>query len=104
MLGCLYLGSQDILVVHQLLEMITKEEDRLTQIMKEKKAEEERKQQAEGSSSPSSSSSSQSNSLMGMLGGLGGLGGLGTLGSAHSSPKPEEEAAKSKEGKYFNIV
>ena len=81
MTGCLYLGSQDILVIHKLLEKIMKEEDRLTEIKKQKKAEEEKKQ---GDTSPSTPTNT-STDMFGLL-------------TPQKSPKPEENEAKAKEG------
>ena len=98
MLGCSYLASQDILVIHEILGKITAEEDRLNEIKKQKKAEEEQKKQNDSSPTTPSSPSSSSNPLAGMFGGLAGLGGLAGITSPQNSPKPEEAAAKAKEG------
>lgn len=99
MLGCSYLASQDILIIHEILGKITAEEDRLNEIKKQKKIEEEQKKQNDSSpTTPTSPSSSSSNPLAGMFGGLAGLGGLTGIASPQNSPKPEEVAAKAKEG------
>ena len=88
MLGCSYLASQDILVIHEILGKITAEEDRLNEI----------KKQNDSSPTTPTSPSSSSNPLAGMFGGLAGLGGLAGITSPQNSPKPEEVAAKAKEG------
>ena len=41
-LACAYAGSQDIVVVHQLIGLMTVEESRLAKLRKQKKEEEEK--------------------------------------------------------------
>ena len=96
LLGCLYVGSHDILVVHQLIEMMTAEESRLAKLRKQKKEEDE-KNGVKKDPTPAAQDA---------FGGLAGMGGLSSLFGAlpsPSTPKPAEEAAMAKEDNEFQL-
>lgn len=96
LLGCLYVGSHDILVVHQLIEMMTAEESRLAKLRKQKKEEDE-KNGVKKDPAPAAQDA---------FGGLAGMGGLSSLFGAlpsPSTPKPAEEAAMAKEDNEFQL-
>ena len=96
LLGCLYVGSHDILVVHQLIEMMTAEESRLAKLRKQKKEEDE-KNGVKKDPAPATQDA---------FGGLAGMGGLSSLFGAlpsPSTPKPAEEAAMAKEDNEFQL-
>ena len=80
-MGCSYLGSQNIIVIHQVLEMLNREEADLVEANRQKKKEEKKDAKKD---SPIQSSP------------------LAALGLGFTSPrpsmKPEEVAAKAKEG------
>lgn len=96
LLGCLYVGSHDILIVHQLIEMMTAEESRLAKLRKQKKEEDE-KNGVKKDPAPATQDA---------FGGLAGMGGLSSLFGAlpsPSTPKPAEEAAMAKEDNEFQL-
>lgn len=80
-MGCSYLGSQNILIIHQILEMLNREEAELKASQQKKKEEKkDSKRDIQAQSSP--------------------LAALGFgLASPRPSMKPEEAAAKAKEGR-----
>ena len=95
LLGCLYVGSHDILVIHQLIEMMTAEESRLAKLRKQKKEEDE-KNGVKKDPAPAQDP----------FGGLAGISGLSNLLGvlpSPSTPKPGEEAAMAKEDNEFQL-
>lgn len=83
LLGCSFLGSQNILIIHQLLELLSKEETELEEKQRQKKKEDtkEKEEKEETVSSPF---------------GVSSLAGF--LMPQRSAVSPEEAKAKAKEG------
>ena len=89
LLGCSFLGSQNILVIHQLLELLSKEETELEEKARQKKKEDtqEKEEKEETASNPLSMSSF-----------------TGLLMPPRPAVSPEAAKAKAKEGWFRSYI